>query len=250
VEKEIAEEASRAKSEFMANMSHELRTPLNAILGFSEMISNQYLGPISEEKYVQYAEDIALSGRNLLSMVDQILDIERIGAGRYLLDREHIDIYELFGDCQKNIQKEAADKKISLSFEIQEQLPSFNADRSSIFQILSNLIANAIKFTPEGGDVSVKVSRSRHEYVFEINDTGIGIPQEELVRIREPFTRHDNDPHRSQVGIGLGLAVTSALVELHEGHLEFSSESGKGTTVLVKLPDVTKLKSPSQAWVE
>ena len=240
VEKEIAEEASRAKSEFMANMSHELRTPLNAILGFSEMISNQYLGPISEEKYVQYAEDIALSGRNLLSMVDQILDIERIGAGRYLLDREHIDIYELFGDCQKNIQKEAADKKISLSFEIKEQLPSFIADRSSIFQILSNLIANAIKFTPEGGDVSVKVSRSRHEYVFEINDTGIGIPQEELVRIREPFTRHDNDPHRSQVVIGLGLAVTSALVELHEGHLDFSSESGKGTTVLVKLPDVTK----------
>ena len=240
VEKKITEEASRAKSEFMANMSHELRTPLNAILGFSEMISNQYLGPIGVDKYAQYAKDIALSGRHLLSMVDQILDIERIGAGRYKLDREHIDIYELFDDCQKNIQKQAADKEISLSFDVQDELPFFNADRSAIFQILNNLITNAVKFTPPGGDVNVKVARLRQQYVFEISDTGIGISHEELARIREPFTRHNNNPHKSQVGIGLGLAVTSALVELHEGNLDFSSDSDRGTTVLVKLPDISE----------
>jgi len=238
IEKEISEKASRAKSEFMANMSHELRTPLNAILGFSEMISNQYLGPIGIVKYLHYAQDITLSGRHLLNMVNQILDIERIDAGKYILERQHFDIVELFDDCLKNIQTQAEDKEISLSFDIQDGLPSFNADRSAIFRILSNLIANAVKFTPQGGDVNVKAARSRQQYVFEISDTGIGIPQEELIRMREPFTRHNSDPHKSQVGIGLGLAVTSALVELHEGYLDFSSERGIGTTVLVKLPDI------------
>ena len=238
--KEIAEQASRAKSEFMANMSHELRTPLNAILGFSDMISNQYLGPIGEKKYLQYSEDITLSGRHLLSLVDQILDIERIDAGKYVLDRENINIYELFDECRESIQKQAADKEISLSFDVQKGLPVLNADRRGIFQILNNLIINAVKFTPQGGDVNVKITQSRQQYIFEISDTGIGIPPEKLLKIKEPFTRHDSDPHTSQEGVGLGLAITNALVQLHDGKLDFSSKIGRGTTVLLLLPGGTE----------
>jgi len=236
MEKEIAEEASRAKSEFMASMSHELRTPLNAILGFSDMISNQYLGPIGQERYLQYAEDIALSGRHLLNLVDQILHLERIDAGKYVLVRENINISELLDECRNVVQKQATDKQITLSFDIQEQLATLNLDRCATFKILNNLINNAVKFTPDHGEVKVRITQSGQHHIFEVSDTGVGISREKLVKIKEPFTRHDSDPHRSQAGVGLGLAVVSSLIEVHRGQLEFTSEPGTGTTIVMKLP--------------
>ncbi len=231
-----AEKANKAKSEFMASMSHELRTPLNSMLGFADMISNQYFGTIEENKYLDYAENISVSGRHLLDLVNQILDIERIEAGEYTLSKENIDVVELFGDCQKILKKRAMDRNISLSFDASGNLQTLYADRSAIFQILINLITNAVKFTPEGGKVKVKASDSQDRLTFQISDTGVGIPKEKLLTIKDPFTRHESDPHKPQDGVGLGLAISSSLVELHEGSLEINSEIQKGTTVTVGLP--------------
>ena len=231
-----AEAANMAKSEFLSSMSHELRTPLNAILGFSDMIRHQVLGPIGEEKYLQYAHDINLSGNLLLSLVNQILDIERIEARKYELVKEDLDLNNLFDECRRVFQKQAKDKDISLLFDVQEKLSALHADKNAIFQVLINLIANAVKFTPEGGRVNVKAFGSRRQHVFEVCDTGIGIPRDKLETIKDPFTRHHHDPHEPQDGVGLGLAIANGLIELHGGYLKISSEDGKGTTATVELP--------------
>ena len=231
-----AEKANKAKSEFMASMSHELRTPLNSILGFSEMIANQYLGPIGVERYSKYAEDISFSGRHLLELVNQILDIERIEAGKYQLEMELIAVPDLLCECSRLLEKRAEDAGILLNFVVVEDTLSLHADRRALLQILINLITNAIKFTSEKGSVDVKAYRHGENVMIEVSDTGIGIPDSKIDVVLEPFARHESNPHEPQEGVGLGLAISNALVKLHNGQLEIRSELGVGTTATIKIP--------------
>lgn len=230
-----AEEANRAKSDFMASMSHELRSP-NSIMGFAEMISHQSLGSIGNEKYLQYANYISLSGNHLLELINQILDIERIEAGKYILDKEEFDVEDLIDDCRMLFEQRAIEEEIILSFSLANELPYLLADKRVIKQILINIITNALKFTPQGGQVDVRAFISRNKYVFEICDTGLGIPEDKLDTIKDPFTRHESDPLKPQDGVGLGLSIANAFAGLHNGTLEISSEFKKGTTVTIELP--------------
>ncbi len=233
---QLAEQTYNAKSEFMANMSHELRTPLNAILGFADMIQNQYLGPIEVKKYVQYAEDITSSGNHLLSLVDKILDIERIEAGDFDLEKEDIDVTNLLHECQVLYKDQAEGKNLSLLFDIQNNLKPIMADRRSLKIIFSHLISNAVQYTPDDGQIEVHAYTEDKKLFLEIRDTGVGIPHDRLMRIKEPFSRHETDPHRSQQGVGLGLAIANGLTMLHKGTISFASNLDKGTTVTVELP--------------
>jgi len=228
--------ANQIKSDFMANMSHELRTPLNAILGFSEMIGNQFLGPLGNERYAEYANDIGSSGLHLLNMVNDILDIERIEAGKYDINKTSVDVRELTDECVKLLGPRSRQEGVSVDVSISENLSPLQADWRTLLQILVNLVTNSVKFTPEGGQVELAVSETGAHHKFVVRDTGIGIPQEKIPLLTVPFTRHDPDPHKPQDGVGLGLAICNSLVELHDGTLLIESEVGKGTVVTVTLP--------------
>jgi len=231
-----AERANAVKSKFMASMSHELRTPLNSILGFAEMISHEYLGPVGQKKYREYALDITFSGTHLLNLVNQILDIERIESEKYELVIEDIELSDLFGECERLLQKKAADQNVQLTMHPPQHTESVQLDRRAIFQVLINLLANAIKFTPPGGRIDVTEKSVDGTIVIEVADTGIGIPAERLANVKEPFSRHNDNPHQTQEGVGLGLAIANALVELHGGTLTLDSEEGAGTKVTIQLP--------------
>jgi len=232
-----AEKANKAKSQFMASMSHELRTPLNSILGFAEMISKQVLGPIGENRYRGYAEDISFSGKHLLDLVNQILDIERIEAGKYILDKEPVLLTELFGECERLLKNKATENYISLTFQPADKLPPIHVDRRAIFQVLINIVTNALKFTPANGAVHIHAEQKAMQTIIKIADTGIGIPKSKLATVAEPFTRHRQNPMQAQEGVGLGLAIASALVELHGGTLDIQSSVGKGTQITIALPE-------------
>ncbi len=191
--KKEAERASYAKSEFLAAMSHELRTPLNAILGFADILSQQYFGPI-EDKYREYAEDIQLSGEHLLSLVNDILDLSTIEAGKQSLVKVALSTEEIVAECEKIVQDKARSKGIELVTEVPEDLLPLYADRRAAKQILLNLLSNAVKFTPEGGKITVSVKASKRNTTFMVSDTGKGIPAERLPKLTDPFTRADPIP--------------------------------------------------------
>jgi signal transduction histidine kinase len=232
-----AERASQAKSEFLATMSHEFRTPLNAILGFSDIISHQYLGPNGEKKYMEYAEDIHSSGEHLMEMVNDLLDISAIEAGKLSLDKEMLTVDELVAESFSAIGRKAQEKDIEQIIEISEILPPLHADKRAARQILLNLLTNAVKFTPEGGRITVSAKAAKQKVILKVADTGQGIPAERLPNITEPFTKGAVEPHRTVEGWGLGLAITKSLIDLHDGDLDIASEVGKGTTVTVTLPN-------------
>ena len=238
----LAESASQAKSEFMASMSHELRTPLNSILGFSEMIHDEILGPIGTEVYKGYAADITFSASHLLDLVNQILDVERIEAGQYEISKSNFCLHELLRECERLINIQAHEKGVEVFFDYTNTRTKMNADRRAIFQVLVNILSNAVKFTEKGGTVEVHVSCKNGWQSIEFRDSGIGIPSEKIRAVQQPFARHDNNPHMYQEGVGLGLAIASSLVELHDGRLTIESMVGIGTSVTVHLPEP---KAPS-----
>lgn len=232
-----AKQASQAKSEFLATMSHEFRTPLNAILGFSDIISHQYLGPHGEKKYMEYAEDIHASGEHLLEMVNDLLDISAIEAGKQSLNKEMLMVKEMVAESFNAIGQKAQEKDIKLLTEISETLAPLYADKRATRQILLNLLTNAVKFTLEGGKITVSAKASKQKITLKVADTGQGIPAERLPNLTEPFTKGAVNPHQTVDGWGLGLTITKSLIDLHDGQLDIASKVGKGTTVTVTLPN-------------
>ncbi|MBU6506509.1 MAG: hybrid sensor histidine kinase/response regulator [Alphaproteobacteria bacterium] len=236
VAKEQAEAANRSKSEFLANMSHELRTPLNAIIGFSEIMRDGKFGPLSV-KYMEYATAIADSGNHLLTVINNILDMSRAEANRLVLLEEEIEIARAVAFSVGTIEEMARHAEIDCHSEIPEDLPRFFGDAAKLRQILINLLANAVKFTPSGGKVSVAVEQGPDGgMVFHVRDTGIGIPPEKLPLALAPFGQVDSGFTRQHSGTGLGLPLTKRLIELHGGTMQIDSKPGKGTTVTAQFP--------------
>jgi two-component system cell cycle sensor histidine kinase PleC len=234
-EKNRAEDANRAKSSFLANMSHELRTPLNAIIGFSEIMESAMFGPLGAEKYSEYSRDIRQSGQYLLDVINDILDMSKIEAGRIQLDVEPVELDAVLADCIKVVSGRAHDKKLKLKSEIAADI-RFKADLRSVKQIALNLLSNAVKFTPERGTVKVRGRVRGGEVTIAIEDTGIGIPKDALRKLGRPFEQVESQLTKKHQGSGLGLAIAKSLVELHGGRMRIRSNVGKGTTVLVRLP--------------
>lgn len=233
---EAAERASRAKSEFLASVSHELRTPLNAILGFSEVLSGEFFGPLGEARYREYAEAIFSSGNYLLDLVNDILDISRIEAGQYQLTKEPLRMADIFDECRRIAGPRAAKAGVALHFADTDGLAPVTADRRAVKQVLLNLLTNAIKFTPEGGEIGIETSAGGGRHVIRVVDTGIGIAEEHLATLTQPFEKGGVDPYLSQDGVGLGLAICKSLVDLHAGSLDIESTVGQGTAITISLP--------------
>ena len=232
-----AQSADRAKSEFLTNMSHELRTPLNAILGLSEMVKGELLGPLGVPAYKDYAEDIHESGSHLLAIINDILDISRIEAGRMVLQESTVEPAALIETCQRLVRARAQEAQLDLIIEDKAELPCVWADERALKQVLLNLLSNAIKFTPAGGEVRVITAIAPDgRFCMAVADTGIGIADADLPRVMAPFGQADSSLARGYEGTGLGLPLTKSLVELHGGRLELESELGRGTTVTVSLP--------------
>lgn len=230
-----AEAANKAKSEFLANMSHELRTPLNAIIGFSELIAGQALGK-TDPRYVDFAQDILGSGKHLLELINDLLDMSKIEAGQFELLDETIEMDPLIRSCMKMVEPRAAVGQVILDAADPLQPFVLRADRRAVRQIMLNLIANAVKFTPAGGSVTVGLETDCGGMAFVVRDTGIGIAKDALAHLGEPFSQADASIGRRFGGTGLGLAITQKLLALHGGALRFDSELGRGTTVWAVFP--------------
>ena len=234
-EKTRAEEANQAKSKFLANMSHELRTPLNAIIGFSEIMESNMFGPLGAEKYHEYCNDIHSSGQYLLDVINDILDMSKIEAGRIRLDFEDLELDSLLGEAMRVVSARAQEKQLELVARISPDL-RLQADRRALKQIALNLLSNAVKFTPAGGRVTVRGRVADGCIVLGIADTGIGIAKDALTRLGRPFEQVESQLTKSHQGSGLGLAISKSLVELHGGRMRIRSTLGKGTLVVLRLP--------------
>jgi PAS domain S-box-containing protein len=243
--KEASDDANRAKSEFLANISHELRTPLNAILGFSAIAKDQLLGD-APEKYAEYAADIFNSGNLLLALINDILDLSKIEAGRMVLDEELVDINEIIEASIRLIQQNADAARLNLFTDLADNLPLLHGDQRKLTQLMLNLLSNSVKFTPHEGSISVAASRDlRGNLIVLIRDTGIGIPPDKIATVLEPFGQIQNSMTRAHPGTGLGLPLAKALTELHGGTLTLKSELGRGTDVVITLPRERLLETPS-----
>ena len=235
-EKQRAERSANSKSAFLANMSHELRTPLNAINGFSEILVDEMYGPLGDERYKGYAQDILDSGKHLLDMITDILDMAKIEAGKMTVDLHPIDIVDPVDAAVRMIRRKAEEKDIALKLVANPGLPLVDADHRAIRQMILNLVSNAIKFTDQGGEVRVSVDQKGTELRIAVRDNGIGIPADALPRLGEPFEQVSDTRDRNFDGTGLGLALTKSFAEMHGGRLTIASEHGRGTQVSFFLP--------------
>ncbi|PVB60783.1 PAS domain-containing sensor histidine kinase [Labrenzia sp. 011] len=234
-EKTRAEAANKAKSEFLANISHELRTPLNAIIGFSDIMTQEMFGPIGTERYNDYCKDIYSSGTYLLNVINDILDMSKIEAGRMTIETESINAAAAAEDASRIVTGAATEKNITVTADLAADV-SVQADRRALKQILLNLLANAVKFTPDNGTVTLRARPRGDKLRFEVSDTGIGISERDIERLAQPFVQVENQFTKTHQGSGLGLAIARSLVELHGGTLTIQSEVRKGTTVSFTLP--------------
>jgi two-component system cell cycle sensor histidine kinase PleC len=234
-EKNRAEEANQTKSKFLANMSHELRTPLNAIIGFSEIMENGMFGTLGSEKYQEYCHDILTSGHYLLEVINDILDMSKIEAGRMKLDMEPLDLSKTLAESLRVVSGRADNKRLVLDADIEGTVPVV-ADRRAIKQIIINLLSNAVKFTPDGGKITVRCRRRRNSVVLMIADSGIGIAPQSLRRLGKPFEQVESQLTKTYHGSGLGLAIAKSLTNLHGGSMRLRSRLGAGTVVRVSLP--------------
>jgi cell cycle sensor histidine kinase DivJ len=231
-----AESASRAKTQFLANMSHELRTPLNAVIGFSEILRRELFGALGEARYRDYARLIHESGEHLLNVVNDILDMSKIEAGKFRIVKEPFDVASLVKSCCDLMRHAAEQRSVSLIVDMAPGIPELPADKRACKQMLLNVISNAIKFTDPGGWVRVSARATGGSVEFIVSDNGIGIAEQDLPKLGNPFVQANNSYDRSYDGAGLGLSVVKGLARLHGGRLELASVLGEGTIVTIVLP--------------
>ena len=245
--KEVAELASRSKTEFLANMSHELRTPLNAVIGFSEMMEAQLFGPLGHQNYVNYAADIHRSGEHLLGVINDILDMARIEAGKIQLNEEAVEVASVTATAVRLIDQRASAGQVTIGTALPDDLPELLADARLVKQCLINLLSNAVKFTPSGGRIEIRAERTPEGWLaLRITDTGIGIAAEDMERVMAPFGQADSALHRRYEGTGLGLPLVKSYMELHGGVLRLDSAPGEGTTATLLFPPQRLVSR--QAW--
>jgi signal transduction histidine kinase len=234
---EEAVAAGRSKAEFLAIMSHELRTPLNAILGFSDILRNQVFGPIGKQQYLDYAEDIHQSGTSLLMLINDILNVSRVEAGKFNINNSLIDVAPQVEASMKLVRNAAAENSVTLHAEIAADVPRLRADERLVAQMMINLLSNAVKFSRKGGEIRVRAFIAEHgSYVIEVADDGIGIAQEDITKVLQPFQQADSSLGRKYEGSGLGLYLVSKFMDLHDGELRIESELGVGTKVALVFP--------------
>ncbi|NVP57931.1 sensor histidine kinase [Mycoplana rhizolycopersici] len=239
-----AEEANLAKSRFLASMSHELRTPLNAILGFSEVMSTEVMGPLNNPTYKEYTADIHRSGKHLLNLINEILDLSRIEAGKYDLTEEAIRLVEICEDCVGMVQLRARAKNISIRQQFESGMPDVWADEKALRQVVLNLLSNAVKFTPQSGEVTVKVgwTAGGGQYI-SIRDNGPGIPEEEIPIVLSAFGQGSIAIKSAEQGTGLGLPIVQAILAKHNGEFILKSKLREGTEAIAILPAKRVLQS-------
>jgi PAS domain S-box-containing protein len=231
-----AEDANRAKSTFLANMSHELRTPLNAVIGFAEIIKNELLGAINEPRYRDYAGDIHSSGKHLLQLINDILDMTKVESGTYQLREDVCDLAKIVGDAIAVVQNLAIQNELTVRVDVPQDIPFLFADERGVRQVLVNVLSNAIKFTPKGGDVAVSARLEDGALALAVADTGIGMAPDDIPQALSPFRQLEGSHGRKYEGTGLGLSLIKAMLDLHEGVLHVDSTLGAGTTVTAKFP--------------
>lgn len=242
-----AEEANRVKSEFLANMSHELRTPLNAVIGFSEIMKDEIFGPL-DERYREYAESVHASGKHLLELINDVLDLSKIEAGRIELAEEECDVGGLLKECRTLLLERIAAAGLHEKLEIDPRMPRLMIDERRIKQVVLNLMSNAIKFTPPGGFVTLKAKLlPERGALIAVRDTGIGMAPQEIPRALAKFGQIDGELARKHDGTGLGLPIAKSLVEMHGGEFEIWSEKGKGTEMRIWLPLARLVREPGAA---
>ncbi len=245
-EKTRAEEANQAKSKFLANMSHELRTPLNAIIGFSEIMEAAMFGPLGVDKYREYSRDIRESGRYLLDVINDILDMSKIEAGGIHLSPETVELDHIAADALRVVLGRANEKHLALRSDIATGV-QLKADRRALKQIALNLLSNAVKFTPDGGAVTLRGRTRRGHVTIAIEDNGIGIPKDAVHKLGRPFEQVESQLTKRHQGSGLGLAIAKSLAELHGGRMRIRSVLGTGTMVVVRLPQEARVTIAGQA---
>lgn len=241
--KESVEKAYAAKTQFLANMSHELRTPLNAVIGFSEMMERQLLGPLGNEKYLDYISGIRKSGEHLLALISDILDMSKIEAGKYDLSLEDFNIAKTARLAVHMVEGRALNDNVKIIVNVESDKINVIADRRAVMQIMLNLLSNAVKFSNNGGSVTLNLTQDNDSIFLEVSDNGIGIPSHKLSTIMEPFEQVENDYSREYEGTGLGLSITKELIEIHGGTINIVSTLSVGTEVLVKLPKKTQIQT-------
>lgn len=235
LEKHRAEEANRSKSEFLANMSHELRTPLNAINGFTEIMKSELYGPIGDAKYREYINDILASGKHLLELIDDILDMSKIEAGRIELDPKRVELEKVLQESVRLVAKKAADSGVKLTSSV-GHAPAVWADSRAVKQVTLNLLSNAIKFTPKGGEVTLTAEADLDGVTIIVADSGAGIEKAKLEKLGAPFVLVEDNLSKGRVGAGLGLALSKALMEMQGGILAIASQKGRGTVACATFP--------------
>ena len=229
--------ANQAKSRFLASMSHELRTPLNAILGFSEMIENQFYGAVGDKRYTEYARLIHVSGRHLLSLIRDVLDLSKIEAGKMDLHPEPLDLSDILDEAQDLVGAGTTLDDRRVRTEVAPSLPQLLADKRAVIQMTVNLLSNAVKFTPAGGAITLAASMRKDGGIsIEVRDSGVGIAKADIPKALSAFGQIDGELSRQHDGTGLGLPIVISLMELHGGHFALDSEQGRGTTAKLLFP--------------
>jgi two-component system cell cycle sensor histidine kinase PleC len=229
-------DTARIRKDFLTATSHELRTPLNAMLGFSEILTGEMFGPMQNERYLEYAKIIHQSGVHVLSLINDLLDLSKLDAGKLELCVEPVQILKVIIDCVRSVEPQATRDQIGISIQVYDGIDQLRVDNRRLHQMLLNLLSNALKFTPSGGEITIEVFRRGPDIAISVSDTGIGIRAEDIPKVLEPFGQVESLMGQKHKGTGLGLPLTKELAELHGGSLTMESNVDAGTTVTITLP--------------